>query len=148
MSSSGISEVLNFEEKESGMTRFWRYLAHVWTVGRNVLTVWLVYLAFGRMESVFQKLVLAGLILILQNVSDSRTSILRSMIEEAYLHRKLLLGLQKRLDRNSVERDERQVDKLVKDYHKEDTVYVINIVGNFAVYLYVLWKVFETLILS
>jgi hypothetical protein len=93
MSGAGIGEAVELEEKESKLARIWRYFAYAWTVGRNILVLWLVYLAFGRMESVFQKLMLAGLVLILQSVSDSRTSILRSMIEEAYLHRKLFLGV-------------------------------------------------------
>src|ERR1041385_8021135 len=100
MSSAGFGEAVEFEEKESAWARIWRYFAYLWTAGRNALILWLVYLAFGRMESVFQKLMLAGLVLILQSVSDSRISILRSMIDEAYLHRKLFLGVHKRIDRN------------------------------------------------
>ena len=148
MSSAGIGEAVELEEKESKFARIWRYFAYAWTAGRNILVFWLVYLAFGRMESVFQKLMLAGLVLILQSVSDSRTSILRSMIEEAYLHRKLFLGVHKRIDRNSVDSDERALDKVIKDYHKGDAVYFINIIGNFVLYLYVIWKVFDTLVLS
>ena len=148
MSSTGFGEAVELREKESAWIRYWRYGTYAWTAGRNALTVWLVYLAFGRMESVFQKLMLAGLVLILQSVSDSRISILRSMIEEAYLHRKLFLGVHKRIDRNSVDSDERALDKLIKDYHKGDIAYFINILGNFVLYLYVIWKVFDTLVLS
>src|SRR5690242_9416601 len=103
MNSTGFGEAVELDEKESGFARIWRYFAYAWTAGRSILVLWLVYLAFGRMESVFQKLILAGLVLILQSVSDSRTSILRSMIEEAYLHRQLFLGVHKRIDRNSVD---------------------------------------------
>jgi hypothetical protein len=148
MSSSGYGEAFDLETKESAWKRFWRYAVYAWTIGRNALTVWLVYLAFGKMESIFQKLMLAGLVLILQSVSDSRTSILRSMIEEAYLHRKLFLGVHKRIDRNSVDSDERALDKLIKDYHKSDGFYFINIIANFVVYIYVIWKVFDVLVLS
>jgi hypothetical protein len=148
VSSFGVGEAFGFKEKESLVSKLWRYSVYAWTIARNVLVVWLVYLAFGRMESVFQRLVLAGLVLTLVSVGDSRISILRTTIEEAYLHRKLFLSLQKKLDRNSVDSDERELDKVIKDFRKGDFVYSINLIGTGVVYLYVIWKVFDILVLS
>lgn len=148
MSSPGFGEAAQLKEKESAFARIWRFIAYIWTAGKNILVLWLVYLAFGKMGSAFQKLMLAGVVLILQSVSDSRISILRCMIEEGHVHRTLFLGVHKRIDRNSVDSDARALDNLIKDYHKGDIVYFINIIGNFALYLYVIWKVFDTLVLS
>jgi hypothetical protein len=148
MSRSGVGEAFEFKEKRSLVSKLWRFCVYSWTIGRNGLVIWLVYLAFGKMESVFQKLVLAGLVLILVSVGDSRISILRTMIEEAYLHRSLFLSLQKKLDRNSTDSDERELDKLIKDFHKGDFVYSLNLAGAGITYLYVVWKVFSILALS
>jgi hypothetical protein len=126
MSSSSAREAFEFREKESAFSKFWRYCSYAWTIGKNAFVIWLVHLAFGRMESVFQKLV----------------------IEEAYLHRKLLLRLQKAFDRNSVGSDEQELDKVIKDFHKADFVYSLNLIGTGIVYLYAIWKVFDTLVLS
>jgi hypothetical protein len=70
------------------------------------------------------------------------------MIEEAYLHRKLLLTLQKTFDRNAVGSDEQELDKVIKDFHKADFVYSLNLIGTGIVYLYAIWKVFDRLVLS
>jgi len=148
MSSPGVVPAVEYTEEESAPNPFWRYGAYIWTVGKNVLIVWLVYLAFGRMESVFQKLMLAGVVLILVAVSDSRVSIVRAMVDEAYLHRKLFLGIYKKLDRNSVESDEIELNKRIREYRKGDGFYVINLLGNCVVYLYVIWKVIQILVLS
>ena len=48
MSSTGFGEAVELEEKESTVARIWRYFAYAWTAGRNILVLWLVYLAFGK----------------------------------------------------------------------------------------------------
>jgi hypothetical protein len=136
------------EEKYPAAARVWRYCKYIWTALKHFIVLWLLYLAFGKMNTVFEKLVLALLVLILQSVGNSLTSILRSMIDEFYLHRELFLGLYKKFDHPGVEENEENLRKLVKDYKKGNTFYFINLIGNAVVYLYVLWKVFDTLVFS
>jgi hypothetical protein len=148
MASTEVGPAAEYKEQESTLDRYWRYGAYAWTVSKNILIFWLVYLAFGKLESVFEKLMLAGVVLILVTVTDSRVSIFRTMVGEAYLHRKLFIGIYKLLDRSSVESNELELNKRIREFRGEDGFYFASQIGSCAVYLYVIWKVIQILLLS
>jgi hypothetical protein len=142
-----LSKLKPHQETESGWTRGWRYCTYFWVVVRNVTYFWLVYLAFQRMNSTFEALVLAMLVLIYDRISDSWTLSARSTAEEGLLQRGLLLGLYKKFGDPEVQEAEEELGKLAKSFRKSDVPWFINVLGSFVVYVYVLWKLLSILVL-
>jgi hypothetical protein len=142
--STGIVSALKVgKEKKSK----WRFVKYGWEVLKNLFYFWLVFLAFGKMNSVFQTLVLALLVLIFQSVGNTLTVLIRTFIEEAHVNRSLFLGLYKKFDDPEVAEGEEALSNLVKDYHKSDPIFYINSAGNVIVFVYVLSKIIEVIVL-
>src|SRR5579872_2602823 len=115
MGTTGVG--LAKEEKESGRSRKWRYAAYAWTAIKNVMTFWLIYLAFEKVspflrtrsaerQSTFETLVIAGLVLIWLGIGDALTIYMRTSAEEAHVHRSLFLGLYKKFNDPEVKESE------------------------------------------
>lgn len=136
------------EEQDSAGHRVWRYLKYAWTVSKNLIYLGLVFLAFGKMGSVFETLVLALLILIFQSVGNTLTMFIRTFVEEAQVQRSLFLGLYKKFADPEVAEGEEGLRELIKQYHKTDAHFYINSAGNGIVFMYVLWKVIQVLVLQ
>jgi hypothetical protein len=139
-----VLELVN-EEKESGWARAWRYWRYAWTVIKNLIYIGFIYLAFERMTSVFETLVLALLILIYQAVANTFTFAIRTFAEEAHVNRGMLLGLYKKFKDPEAKEGERTLSEIVKEYHKSDAFFYINGVFSYLIYLFVLWKVISAL---
>ena len=148
MSTSEITRERQNEEKESGWSRGSRYFKYLLAVMKNVVGIWLIYLEFGKVNSTFEMLVLAGLVLILQSVSSSFTLLFRTNFEENFAHRALFVGIYKKLNGPDIEDAEENLRKMNEEYHKTDAYFYINSVGSFAIYLFVLWKLVNVLVLS
>lgn len=142
--STGILSALKVEKEKKSK---WRYLKYGWTVLKNLFYLWLVFLASGKMNSVFETLVLALLVLIFQSVGDTLTVFIRTFIEESHVNRSLFLGLYKKFDDPEITEGEEALKNIVKDYHKSDPIFYINSVGKVIVFVYVLAKVIEVLVL-
>lgn len=145
MASSGVVQAVTTAKEEKSK---WRFLKYGWTVAKNLLYLWLVFLAFGKMASVFETLVLALLILIFQSVGNSLTMFIRTFVEEAHLVRSLFLGIYKKFNDPDAAEGEEGLKNIVKEYHKSDLIFYINSVGNGVAFVYVLWKVINALVLS
>ena len=138
---------LEKEEKESRWARGWRYWKYVWSVVQDIIFIGLVYLAFEKMSSAFQTLVLALLILVYQSVNTSFTMLIRTLIEEAHVQRGCFLGLYKKFNDPDAPESEKLLRDVIKKYHKGDVLWYIHSISIFIVYLFVLWKVVNVLVL-
>jgi hypothetical protein len=147
----GMARAKELQKQEAEyprLSRWSRYYKIAWTVVRNALYLWLIYLAFGRMQSIFETLVLAVLILVLQLVVSTVTMTARSFEEEAYFHRSLFLGLYKKFNDPEVQEGEEGLRGLQKEHHKQDVFLYINAFAIYVAYWYVLWKIIKALVLS
>lgn len=95
MGSPGVVQAVITAKEEKSRRRFLKYS---WTMAKNLFYLWLVFLAFGKMASVFETLVLALLILIFQSVGNSLTMFIRTFVEEAHIVRSLFLGIYKKFN--------------------------------------------------
>jgi hypothetical protein len=143
--STGVVSALQVDKDKPSK---WRFLKYGWTALKNLFYLWLVFLAFGKMSSAFETLVLSLLILIFQSVRNTLTIFIRTFIEEAHVTRSLFLGLYKKFDDPEIGEGEEALKNIVKDYHKSDPIFYINSVGNGLAFVYVLWKVIQVLVLS
>jgi len=146
-----IARAKELEKQEAEyprLSRWSRYYKIVWTLVRNTLYIWLIYLAFGKMQSVFETLVLAVLIFILQLVVSTAMMAARRFDVESYLHRSLFLGLYKKFNDSEVQEGEEGLRALDKEYQKEDVFFYINAFAIGIAYLFVLWKIVNALVFS
>lgn len=144
MGSPGVVQAVTTVKEEKSK---WRFLKYGWTVAKNLFYLWLVFLAFRKMASVFEILVLALLILIFQSVGNSLTMFIRTFVEEAHVMRSLFLGIYKKFNDPEAAEGEEALKSIIKEYHQSDPVFYINSVGNGIAFVYVLWKIVSVLVL-
>ena len=145
MSTPGVAPSIK-PDKENKSKR--RFLTYGWTVAQNLFYLWLIFLAFGKMTSVFETLILALLILIYESVSSYTAIILRTFIEEAHIVRSLFLGIFKKFEDPAVAEGEEALHASVTRYHNRTPVFYINSVRNTIVYVYVVCKIIQVLVFA
>jgi hypothetical protein len=130
------------KETTSGWSKAWKGSIILWTISKNLFALAVIYLAFEKVNSAFETLVLAGLVLIFLNVNTSLTTLVRLHVEEALAQRKGIVGLYNLTHAGSREMKgvEEGLNEQAKAFRDQDYKYFINIVGDALSYMYVLWK--------
>ena len=143
------------EKEEGGWARGWRYTRVAWCVARNIIFIFLVLAAFGKMKTDFEVIVLAALLLILQTASYSNTIFVRQFCEYRLQLGKEVQNMYRKFSKEWTSDDERKMKETeeefrenVRTYEKTDTFYAINSVGNLIVYVITLFKIFSVVVLS
>jgi hypothetical protein len=125
--------------------RAWRWWKVIWAVLRNFLEIGLILLAFGKLSTAFENIVLCLLILIFQSLTMGGAIQLRVAIEEAFSNKRLLLKILRKAG-EEMEDLEAAIGEAEKNYVKLNKIYYINLGGSLVVYCIVLWKLFTTLL--
>ena len=145
MSTPGVAPSIN---PDKGIQSKKQFLTYGWTIAQNLFYLWLIYLAFGKMTSVFETLILALLILIYESVSSYAAIILRTFIEESHIVRSLFLVVFKKFEDPTVAEGEAGLNAIIAEYHSRTPVFYINSVRNTIVYVYVVCKIIQVLVLA
>jgi hypothetical protein len=145
MNDENLDAVTKPDEDEPILFKVWWWWKVTWTVIRNLLYVWLVFLAFEKASSALDNVVLCLLVLVLQSVNWAHTTQLRVAVEEGFATRRILFIVLKAAGEDMEEATE-MLNGAEKKYLKSNPIYYINLVAASLVYLILVWKLVATLI--
>jgi hypothetical protein len=141
MSEDGL---LDPPEKDLLIFRAWGWWKVVWAVLRNLIYIGVILLAFEKLSTAFENIVLCFLVLILQSLTLGGSTQLRLAIEEVFSNKRLLLKILSKAG-EEMEDLEAAIGEAEKNYVKQNKIYYVNLGGSLVVYFIVLWKVFTAL---
>jgi hypothetical protein len=122
----------------------WRWWKIVWTVSKNLFYIFVILVAFGKVSSAFENVVVCFLVLIYESVNWASTIQVRLAIEESFSNKQSLFAALKKVGEETDEA-EMTIGESEKEYLKQNTLYYINLGGALIIYFIVLWKLFTTL---
>ena len=115
------------------------------TLFKNLVYFAVVFLAFGKLQSVFETIALCLLILIYQAVNWNDAQRARTDFEEGLLQRRFSLAILKKLGEETGDTVE-EVDEIELKFRQGNPIYYINLTGSLIVYLVVVWKLVVALV--
>jgi hypothetical protein len=131
-------------DDESSPSKIWFVWRIIWTIIRNLIYLALLFLAFDKMQTPFEVVVVSLLVLILQAVNWSNTARVRLDIEEALVQRRISFSILEKLGEDTSE-SEGVIGDLETTYLRSNPIYYINLSFATLIYIWILFKLVVTL---
>ncbi len=131
-------------DDESGPSKFWLWWKIIWAVTKNLVYLALLFLAFDKVQTPFEVMVLSLLVLIYQAVNWSNTARVRLGIEEGLVQRRLSFSILEKLGEDTTEAKSLIAD-LEKEYLASNPIFYVNLSFASLIYLCILIKLVTTL---
>jgi hypothetical protein len=132
-------------KEESTLSKIWFSWRIIWAILRNLIYLTLLFLAFDKMQTPFEVIVLSLLVLILQAVNWSGTERVRMDIEECLAQRRVSFSILQKLGEDTSEAED-LINELEKKYRSNNPIYYINLSVATIVYLGILFKLATALL--
>ena len=121
---------------------WWRI---TWACLRNLIFIGLILMAFGRLNSPFENVVLCVLLFILQSVNWAFTQKVRMDVDEVLINRRLSFAILKKLGEDTTDVENALAEAELK-YRRGNVIYYINLVAATVIYLGLVLKIFATVL--
>ena len=131
-------------DEERGPSKIWFWWKIIWALIKNLIFLALLFLAFDKMQTPFEVVVLSLLLLILQAVDWSNTARMRLDVEEALVQRRISYSILEKLGEDTSEA-ESVIGGFEKEYLSSNPIYYINLSFAALVYIWILFKLVVTL---
>jgi hypothetical protein len=133
------------DEQRSSFSKVWFGCRVVWSIIINLVYLALLFLAFDKVQSVFETLVLCLLVLIYQAVNWGNILRSRTDAEEALVQRRFTFAILQKLGEETSEAIE-EVSEAARRFGRSNPLYYINLTGALIIDVAVLWKLVVALV--
>jgi hypothetical protein len=133
------------DEQRNSFSKVWFGCRVVWSIFINLIYLVLLFLAFDKVQSVFETLALCLLVLIYQAVNWGNTLRARTDAEESLVQRQLTLAILQKLGEETSEAIE-EVNEGALKFRRNNPLYYINLAGGLIIDIAVIWKLVAILV--